>query len=129
MNEKIIYKDLSYKIVGIVYKVYNDLGYGYQEKYYKNAISLEFDKEHLGYNRKKEIKLNYSGKNIGRYFLDFIIENKIILEIKITNYFHSRDIKQILGYLKSAKLKLGILVLVTPNGIKCKRIINPTGIQ
>jgi len=129
MNEKIIYKDLSYKIVGIVYKVYNDLGYDYQEKYYKNAISLEFDKEHLGYNRKKEIKLNYSGKNIGRYFLDFIIENKIILEIKITNYFHSRDIKQILGYLKSAKLKLGILVLVTPNGIKCKRIINPTGIQ
>jgi len=129
MNEKIIYKDLSYKIVGIVYKVYNDLGYGYQEKYYKNAISLEFDKEHLGYNREKEIKLNYSGKNIGRYFLDFIIENKIILEIKITNYFHSRDIKQILGYLKSAKLKLGILVLVTPNGIKCKRIINPTGIQ
>lgn len=128
MTKEIIHKDLSYKIIGIVYKVYNNLGYGYQEKYYKQAIALELAKEKLAYLQEKEIKLFYENKQIGKYFIDFVVENKIVLEIKVANRFYARDVKQILGYLKSEKLKLGILVLIAPVGIKYKRIINPTGI-
>ena len=121
---ELLYKDLSYEIIGTIFKVFNELGYGYQEKYYQKALSITFDKEGTNYTREKEIKLSYKDENIGKYFLDFIVENKIVLEIKIDSIFRSRDIKQILSYLKSSGLELGILILITPKGIKYKRIIN-----
>jgi len=121
---RLIHPELSYKIMGIIFKVYNDLGYGYQEKYYQRAAALEFDKEKIRYIREKEVKLEYNDKNIGKYFLDFIVNDRIVLELKIANYFHSRDIKQILGYFKATGLQLGILIIFTSKGIKYKRIIN-----
>ncbi len=121
---RLIHPELSYKTMGIIFKVYNDLGYGYQEKYYQRAAALEFDKEKIRYIREKEVKLKYNDKNIGKYFLDFIVNDRIVLELKIANYFHSRDIKQILGYLKATGLQLGILIIFTSKGIKYKRIIN-----
>ena len=78
----------------------------------------------MRYVREKEIKLNYQDEAIGKYFLDFIIENKIVLELKVANTFYMRDIQQVLGYLKASGLQLGILVIITKQGIKYKRIIN-----
>lgn len=120
----LIHKDLSYKVVGIIFKVFNELGYGYYEKYYQKAVALEFDNQKLSYIREKEVPLIYQNKNIGKYFLDFIVENKIVIELKVANFFHNRDIKQILSYLKTSGLKLGLLVIITKNGVKYKRIIN-----
>lgn len=121
---ELLYKELSFKIIGIIFKVFNKLGYGYQEKYYQRAIAMELSKECLNYTREKEVKLNYNGAAIGKYFLDFIIESKVVLELKISNFFHLEDIKQILGYLKATGMRLGILVIITKNGIKYKRIVN-----
>lgn len=121
---KLIYPELSFKIIGIIFRVYNELGYGYQEKYYQKAVALDFDKEKLNYLREVEVKLEYRNEKIGKYFIDFIVENKIVLELKVGSRFHQRDIKQILSYLKSTGLKLGILILITPKGIKYKRLIN-----
>ena len=120
----LIHKELSYKIIGAIFNVFNKLGYGYQEKYYQRAIALELNKEKLRYVREKEIKLNYQDEAIGKYFLDFIIENKIVLELKVANTLYMRDIQQVLGYLKASGLQLGILVIITKQGIKYKRIIN-----
>ena len=120
----LIHKELSYKIVGIIFKVFNELGYGYYEKYYQRAIALEFDNQKLSYIKEKEVALTYQDKNIGKYFFDFIVENKIIIELKVANFFHNRDIKQILSYLKASGLQLGLLVIITKNEIKYKRIIN-----
>lgn len=121
---ELLHKELSYKIIGIIFNVFNKLGYGYQEKYYQRAISLELENENLNYIREKEFKLKYEDKTIGKYFLDFIIENKIVLELKVANSFYAQDVKQILGYLKATGLQLGILVIITPEGVKYKRIIN-----
>jgi len=121
---ELVYKDLSYKIIGILFNVFNELGYGYQEKYYQRAIALALDKEKLNYIREREIKLNFQNNPIGKYFLDFIIENKIVLEVKVTNQFNSQDIKQVLGYLKGSGLQLGILAIITKEGIKYKRLLN-----
>lgn len=120
----LVHKELSFKIVGIIFNVFNKLGYGYQEKYYQRAIGLELDKENLSYIKEKEFKLNYQGKSIGKYFLDFIIENKIVLELKVANAFYPQDIKQVLGYLKASGLQLGILVIITKEGVKYKRLVN-----
>ena len=121
---KLIYEDLSYKIIGIIFKVYNKLGYGYHEKYYQRAIVIELNKENLNFTREKEIRLSYQNENIGKYFLDFIIENKIVLELKVANSFYPQDMKQILSYLKASGLKLGILAIITKGGIEYKRIVN-----
>ena len=121
---KLIYPDLSYRIVGIAYKIYNDLGYGYQEKYYQKAFAIEFTKQKIIYKREDCIKLEYGGEKIGKYFIDFIIENRIVVELKIGSKFYQRDIKQLLSYMESKKLKLGILILISPSGIKYKRVIN-----
>ena len=123
-NIDLIYKDLSYKIIGILYQVYNELGYGYQEKYYQRAIAKLLIKNNLNYKEQLNLPVEFQGEKIGRYYLDFLIENKIVLEIKKENNFRRHNIEQIYAYLKRFNLKLGILANFTKNGVKIKRIVN-----
>lgn len=120
----LIYKDLSYQIVGVLYKVYNELGGGYQEKYYQRAVSLELKRENIVFKEQIKINLAYHNQVIGKYYLDFLINNKIVLELKVAPIFYSRDIKQVLGYLKATDLKLGILASFNRRELIYKRIIN-----
>lgn len=123
-NDKIIYRELSYEIVKILFEVYNDLGYGYQEKYYQKALELAFTQANIKYNSQCPFKIRYKGKIIGRYFLDFIIEDKTVLEIKKGNYYSKKNFEQVTAYLKATGLKLAILANFTSNGVKYKRILN-----
>ncbi len=106
---ELIYPELSYKIVGILYKVYNQLGGGYQEKYYQQAIKRELFVQQIPFLEQVKVNFNYNGRLIGRYYLDFIIDHIIVLEIKIAPSFSMKDIMQVLNYLKQSDLKLGIL--------------------
>jgi len=121
---EIIYKELSYEIVGVLFEVFNDLGYGHKESYYEKAVARGFDYRSIKYRRQVPFKLNFKGKEIGRYYLDFLIDGKIVLEIKRGNYFGKKNIEQVFNYLKVTNLKLAILANFTPNGIKFIRIVN-----
>ncbi|MDI6732036.1 MAG: GxxExxY protein [Candidatus Margulisbacteria bacterium] len=120
---EIIHKELSYKIIGILYDVYNSLGAGYQEKYYQKAIKIVFDKEKIPYLEQVRADLDVRGINIGRYYIDFVVNHKIVLELKATTNFSKRDIQQVLGYLRKSGLELGILASFAPGGLKFKRIL------
>ncbi len=124
-TDKVIYPELSYKIVGVLFKVHNELGNRYQEKYYQRAIEIEFNKQGLKYKKEISVNLNYENENIGRYFLDFLIENKIILEIKAKDRLELEDYRQVSRYLKATDLKLGLLVNFRNKSLSCKRILNP----
>jgi GxxExxY protein len=124
MGGEIIYKDLSYKIVGVLYEVYNQLGYGYQEKYYERAIELLFLENKILFKRQVPYRIWMRNQMIGRYYFDFLVEDKIILEIKKGNYFSRRNIEQVKGYLKVANLKLAILANFTTHDVKFKRVLN-----
>ncbi|MFH0887187.1 MAG: GxxExxY protein [bacterium] len=115
--------ELSYKLVGILYKVYNKLGSGYQEKHYQRSITEELTNNNMPFLEQVKINLKYNGISIGKYYLDFIIDYKIVLEIKITPIFSRKEINQILNYLKESHLKLGILASFYKTGIKLKRIL------
>ncbi len=78
----------------------------------------------IPYREQVPFEIKFQGKNIGRYFLDFLIDGKIILEIKKETKFRKHNIKQVVGYLKKTNLKLGIIVNFTKDGIKFKRILN-----
>lgn len=123
-DDKVIYKELSYEIVGILFDVFNDLGYGYKEISYEKAIAKNLELKGKKFERQVPFKLEYKGEIIGNFFLDFLIENKIILEIKKGNYFDRKNINQVKEYLKVANKKLAILANFTPNGVKFIRILN-----
>lgn len=123
-NRKIIYPDLSYKLLGIAFKIFNELGFGFPEKHYQRALASEFNDLKINFKEQVLIPLKYKEKEIGRYFADFVVENKILLELKVINKLGYHHSKQVLGYLENGKIKLGILLYFTKDGVKYKRIIN-----
>jgi len=120
---ELIYPEMSYKLIGILFKVYNQLGGGYQEKYYQQAIKRELFVNQIPFLEQVRTDFNYNGKIIGRYYLDFIVDHKIVLEIKTTPSFSTKDIMQVLNYLKQSSLQLGILASLNRNNMIYKRIL------
>ena len=123
-RKDLIYPKLSYEIVGILFDVYNELGPGHREKYYKQAIAIALENNKIEFEREVCIAVEYRTSKVGKYFLDFLIAGKIVLEVKKGDYFPAGNIKQIDTYLKATRLKLGILANFTNSGIKFKRIVN-----
>ena len=119
-----IYPELSYKINGIFYSVYNELGPGHKEIHYERAITKVFDDENIKYKRQMPYRLMFRGKFIGVYYFDFLVENKIILEIKRGDYFSRRNMHQVNEYLRASGYKLAILANFTSDGVKHRRIVN-----
>jgi GxxExxY protein len=125
---KVIYKDLSYKIVGILFEVYNELGYGYKEKYYEKAIAEYFCKEKIKFREQAVFKVLLKDKIIAINYIDFIVDDKIVLEIKKGHYFSKQNLEQVKQYLQVTGLKLAILANFMPNGVKYIRVLNPNNL-
>lgn len=113
-KQEIIYKELSYEIVGIVFDVFNELGYGYKEITYEKAIAKGLQDKQLPYNRQIPFNVTYKGEIIAKLIFDFLIEDKIILEIKKGNYFNRKNIDQVREYLHVSQKKLAIIANFTP---------------
>jgi len=120
----LVYPELCYQTIGILFEIYRQLGSGYQEKYYQKIVAMELKKCGLHYGEQVLASLFYKGEKIGNYFLDFVIENKIVLELKKGERFSRKYIEQLYSYLKATGLKLGIIATFTKNGVKFKRIVN-----
>lgn len=111
--------------MGALFKVHNKLGSTYQEKYYHRAIAVELKEQKIPFIREKEITLSYRNKGIGKYRLDFIIDNKIALEIKTVPFLKDEFINQLFAYLISTNLKRGIIANFRTDKLTYKRVINP----
>jgi len=121
---EVLYKDESFQIIGSAFSVYNDLGFGHLEKVYHKALELEFVKRGIKFKREFYIPIKYDGKLVGQNYLDFLVDDKIIVEIKRGNFFSINDIRQIKKYLVAANLQLAILIIFTETGVRQKRILN-----
>jgi GxxExxY protein len=122
-NNRLICGDLTYKIIGILYGVYNTIGPGFQEKYYQRAIKKMLEKEKLSFLEQVRVEFEWNGTNLGRYYIDFVVENKVVLEIKAKSFFSHKDVRQVLAYLKKTKIEVGLLATFSGEGIKVKRIL------
>ncbi len=108
---EIIYKEESYKIIGCCMEVHNQLGKGFLEIVYKDALEYEFKKAGITYSREKEYVVNYKGVILPhKFYADFVVFDKIILEVKGVSNLIPEHIAQTLNYLKVSTLKLGLLV-------------------
>ncbi|PIZ00711.1 GxxExxY protein [bacterium (Candidatus Howlettbacteria) CG_4_10_14_0_8_um_filter_40_9] len=124
MRNDLVYPKFSYEIVGILFSVHNQLGGGLQEKIYYMALKKVFDQARIKYKEQFRVDLNYGSSKITHYFLDFLIDDKIVLEIKTGDRFRKENIEQVYAYLKSTGLQLGILANFTKSSLKYKRILN-----
>jgi len=122
--DHLIYPELSYAIVGCAFDVYNQLGYGHSEKIYQRAMAEALRIRQIKFVEQVYYKLKFNNKVIGKSFLDFEIESKIIVELKKDDRFSKTHIDQVLDYLKDSGLKLAILFNFTKEGVRQKRIIN-----
>ena len=105
--ESIVLKDLSDKIVGVAIEVHKELGNGYLEKIYENALMIEFELRNIPAKNQVPIPVNYKGNNLGEYFADIVVDDKIILKLKASSSISSIHQTQLLHYLKSSGLKVG----------------------
>lgn len=110
MEEKIIYKELSYKIVGLAIQVRKELGYGFLEKVYENALMVLCRENGIKAEQQVPIKVRFHGVIVGDYFADILIEDSIILELKALDKIVSIHKAQTLNYLKATGLRLAILL-------------------
>ncbi|HAH20732.1 MAG: hypothetical protein A2Y00_07415 [Omnitrophica WOR_2 bacterium GWF2_43_52] len=123
-SKVIVYKELSYKIVGCLYEVYNALGPGHKEDIYQKSLAIEFSSKHINYSTQKRLAIEYQGKKVGVYEPDFIIEDKIIVEIKSVLTMPKVFEKQLYYYLKASSYKLGYLVNFGADRIDIRRRVN-----
>ncbi|OGK15345.1 hypothetical protein A2774_03365 [Candidatus Roizmanbacteria bacterium RIFCSPHIGHO2_01_FULL_39_12c] len=122
--DKLIYPELSYKITGALFKTHNKLGKFCSEKQYCDFLEKCFKEKNINYIREKALPPLFIDEKPGRNKVDFLIENKIILEAKSKKIVTKDDYYQIKKYLTSLKLKLGILVNFRSAYLHPKRILN-----
>jgi len=120
----LIEPDLSYQVVGALYDVFNALGTGHREIVYKRALATALKDRGLKVAEELYTPLTFKGRVIGRWRLDFLVEGRIVVEMKRGERIMKRDIEQVLEYLKTHHLRLGILANVAPGGVQFKRVIN-----
>lgn len=116
---------LTEKIIGCCYKVHSELGPGFNEKIYHNALKLAFGHANLKYETEKRFNVNYQDRKVGDLVLDLIVEDKIIVELKaIAGYIPNVFNYQLLSYLKASDLKIGLLVNFGNKSCQVKRFAN-----
>lgn len=119
-----IYKNESYEIIGVLFEVHNNLGGGFLEVVYADALEYEFKQRNIPYEREKEYAVNYKGVMLPhKFYADFVIYDKIILEIKAVKEFHNRHVAQCINYLKVSNNKLAILANFQNIKLEYQRIV------
>ena len=106
----LLYEELSYKVRGAMIEIHKALGSGHKELVYHRALAEEFRKQKMNFCEEKSINVFYQDKKVGTYKPDFIVEDKIIVEIKAVPFMPRNFEEQLVHYLKSTKYKLGFLV-------------------
>ncbi len=125
MEEKIIFKDESFKIIGICMNIHSIMGHGFLEAVYAEVLEKEFIKNNIPYQREVRLDLFFNGEKLDKkYKADFVCFGDIILEIKSVSFLHENFTRQTLNYLKATNKKLGLLINFGEKSLRYKRIIN-----
>ena len=122
-EEKILYKDLSYKIIGLAMKVHTELGYGFLEKVYENALMISFRENGIKAEHQVPIKVYFHGQIVGEYIADILVESCIILELKAQDKIIENHKAQTLNYLKATGLKLAMLLNFGKRKLEYERLV------
>ena len=120
----LIYKEESYELLGVLFEVHNHLGGGFLEIVYSDAVQYELEQRKILFEREKKFVVNYKDTILPHHFYaDFVVYDKIILEIKSATNTHDAHLAQCLNYLKISGKKLAILVNFEADKLIHQRIV------
>jgi len=123
VEKDILYPELSFKLVGIAFEVFNKLGYGHREYVYQRLFSEILKAKGIPFVEQIRYKLIVDGKLITTYAADYLIDDKIIVDLKAKERFDKEDLRQVLGYLKESAKELAILLAFARRGVKFHRVL------
>ena len=124
IKDRAYYDGLSELVISCAYKVGTNLGNGFLEKVYENALGIELTACGLTIEVQKPIKVRYKGQIVGEYFADIVVDDDIILELKAVKAIESVHLAQCQNYLKATEKKLGLLINFGGERVKVRRIVN-----
>jgi GxxExxY protein len=104
------HSELTDKIIGVFYDVYNELGYGFLESTYGEALSVALEESGLSIARETSVPVWFRGKKVGQYYADMIVERLILLELKAARTLESAHEAQLLHYLRATDIEVGLLL-------------------
>lgn len=124
---EILFREESYAIIGACIKVHSELGPGFLEAVYQEALEKEFAKRNIPFLRQPKLSLFFDGEQLKKYYIaDFLCYESIVLELKAASFLSEINIKQLYNSLKASKKRLGILINFGGASLTYKRILNPS---
>ena len=118
------FEDLSKRIIGAALEVHRELGPGFLENIYEEALKVDLNEHGLNFESQKEIEIEYLGVLIGTHRLDLVVEKKIIVELKAVNELADIHLAQLRSYLKATGLKVGLLLNFAKPTLQIRRVVN-----
>lgn len=122
-DNKLIFADLTYKVRGALFNVYNELGFGHKEQVYQKALAKEFKEIALPYKQEVSLDVSYKGDKVGNYRPDFIVDEKVIIELKAVEFMPKTYETQLIHYLKTTGYSVGLLVNFGTPRLIIKRLV------
>ena len=122
MVEKVSAKELQNQILEAALEVHKNMGLGFQEMAYSQALAYEFDLRNIEYERKKNIKVSYKGSVAGEYIVEFVVKDNIIVMIKANEPITEVDESRMKSFLKATKLNLGMIIGFSKKVLEIKSI-------
>ena len=115
------YEDITHKIIGCAYKVFNQLGYGFLEIIYRKAMVIELSKDSLKADEEKPLEVYYDDIIVGNFSVDLFVEDTVVVELKSAQNLLVEHEVQLVNYLKGMKRDIGLLINFGPSGVDIKR--------
>jgi GxxExxY protein len=119
----LILKDLSFQVVAAAFEVHNTLGVGFLEKVYENALAKELTGRGYRVEQQKEINVYYKNHSVGCYFADLVINDEMIIELKVAECLQRAHEAQLMNYLRATKLRVGLLLNFGKTRLEHKRFV------
>ncbi len=115
------YEEITRKIIGAAYQVFNQLGFGFLESVYQKAMVIELAKNELVVESEKQLKVFYGGQVDGDFYIDLFVENTVVVELKSVQNLVKEHEVQLVNYLNGLKKEIGLLINFGSSGVEVKR--------
>jgi GxxExxY protein len=124
MNRKVMgpHEDLTYRIIGVAMSVHRNIGPGQKEAIYQRELEFAFTQANIGFEPEKKLPVYHQDRLLGFYIPDFIVENKIIVEIKAFATIHQKYLGQVITYLNHTRLPIGLLINFGERSLRPRRV-------
>lgn len=123
MSKRFLYKELTYNIIGAAMEVHTILGAGFLESVYEMALAIEFEQREIPYQRQADLTIHYKDVAVGTFRADYLVDEKVVVELKASKDLTDVDQAQLLNYLKGTGYQVGLLLNFGSPSLQHKRRI------